>query len=61
MDREVTLPALGIVLSLTLGALVVYSIVFAEPAPTAAVEGKEQKNTQPAGPLDKSALPGSKP
>lgn len=61
MDREVLLPALGIVLSLTLGALLVYSIVFTEPAPTAAVESKEQKNAQPAGPMDKHALPGSNP
>ena len=58
MDRETILPTLGLLLSLFFGFLIVYAIVFIEPATTAAVESKEQKNVQPAGPEDKEALPG---
>ena len=58
MDRETILPIMGLFLSLIFGSLIVYAVVFIEPATTTAVDSKEQKNTQPAGPEEKEALPG---
>ena len=58
MDREIILPTLGLLLSLFFGFLLIYVVVSTEPAATPAVESQEQKNSQPAGPEDKEALPG---
>jgi hypothetical protein len=43
---------------IVVGCAVGYYVVAQPTAPSPSVQGKEERNTQPAGPADKEALPG---
>jgi hypothetical protein len=60
MAKRSEIAAIGGALVIILLGLGIFLYVQSlEAAPTASVQGREQRNEQPAGPADPSALPGN--
>ncbi|KQV33274.1 hypothetical protein [Rhizobium sp. Root1204] len=52
-------PLLAVVIFIVIGCALGYHVATMDTAPSVSVEGKEEPGSQPAGPADKNALPGS--
>lgn len=59
-SRSRTGPLIVAVVFIVAGCALGYYVANQSTAPSSSVEGKEERNTQPAGPADEEALPGQR-